>query len=95
MPGIKLPGNQPELLGKRRQVVQHCPEMAGASGHDEEVPQLVEPEHSGHQVGALQAVDKRSRSVEQASAQDPSIPPVGTARKRAGAAITATQPIPR
>jgi hypothetical protein len=46
--GIYLPGNQPERLGKRRNVVQHSPVMAGASGHDEEVPQLVEPEHPGH-----------------------------------------------
>lgn len=64
VPGINLPGNQPERLGKRRNVVQHSPEMAGASSHDEEVPQLVEPEHSGHQVRAFQPVDKRSRSVE-------------------------------
>src|SRR5215217_8770859 len=74
VPGINLPGNQPELLGKRCDVVQYCPEMAGASGHDEEVPQFVEPEHSGHQVRAFQPVDKRSRSVEQAPAQDPAHP---------------------
>ena len=40
---INLPGTGPSL-GKRRNVVQHSPEMAGASSHDEEVPQLVEPE---------------------------------------------------
>src|SRR5215204_7341534 len=75
VPGIELAGNQPpELLGKRRDVVQHRPEMAGASGHDEEVPQLVEPEYSGHQVGPLQSVDKRSCSVEQSPAQDPAHP---------------------
>ena len=53
VPGINLPGNQPERLGKRRNVVQHSPEMAGASRHDEEVPQLVETEDSGHQVGTF------------------------------------------
>jgi hypothetical protein len=52
-PGINLPGNQPELLGQRRDVVQHCPEMAGASCHDEEVPQLVETERPGPQVRAF------------------------------------------
>src|SRR5215211_5052337 len=48
--GIELAGNRPELSGKRRDVAQHCPEMAGASGQDEEVPQSVEPEYSCQQV---------------------------------------------
>jgi hypothetical protein len=36
-----------------RYVAQHHPEMAGTSCHDEEVPQLVETEDSGHQVWTL------------------------------------------
>jgi len=40
-----------------RDVLQHRPEMAGASSQDEEVPQLVKAEHSGDQVGQLEAVD--------------------------------------
>src|SRR5918994_2457532 len=48
--GIELAGNRPELSGKRRDVAQHCPEMAGASGQDEEVSQSVEPEYTCQQV---------------------------------------------
>ena len=40
-------------LRDRRDVANHYPEMAGASHHDEEVPQLVETEDSGHQIGTF------------------------------------------
>jgi site-specific DNA recombinase len=46
-----------EYLRERGDVAQHHPEVAGTSRHDEEVPQLVEPEDSGHQVGPLETVD--------------------------------------
>ena len=61
---IKLPGITPELLGKRRQVAQHRPEMAGTPNYDEEVPQLVEPEHPGPRVRAPQPVNDRAKAVD-------------------------------
>jgi hypothetical protein len=58
-----VPGITPELLGQRREVVQHRPEMAGASPYDEEMPHLVEAEHPRHRVRALQTVDQRTCAV--------------------------------
>ena len=45
--------------------------MAGASRHDEEVPQLVETEDSGHQVGTFQAIDQGASAIDEATAEDP------------------------
>src|SRR5215208_8518231 len=55
-------------------VAQHYPEMAGASRHDEEVPQLVETEDSGHQVGTSQTVDQGAGAIDEAAAEDPCYP---------------------
>jgi hypothetical protein len=48
--GVRLsvgpPHHAKELSGKRREVAQYGPEMAGAPRHDEQVPHLVEPEDS-------------------------------------------------
>src|SRR5215203_1431988 len=55
-------------------IPQHRPEMAGASHQDEEVPQLVEPEHSRPDIGPLEAVDHGSDTVDEAAAEDPGHP---------------------
>jgi hypothetical protein len=60
----RIPHHARACLGKRRDVVQHRPEMAGAARNYEEVPQLVEPEHSGHQVRSSQPVDDRTHTVD-------------------------------
>src|SRR5215210_3722467 len=45
--------------------------MTGASRQDEEVPQLVEPEHSWDQVGPLEAVDQGPGAIDETTAEDP------------------------
>src|SRR5919199_1192099 len=52
---------------KRGDVPQHRPEMASAPRYDEEVPQLVEPEHPRHGVRAPQPVDERARPIKQST----------------------------
>ena len=66
--------NRLAYLRDRCYVAQHHPEMAGASGHDEEVPQLVESEDSRYQVGTFQAVDKGACAVDEPAAEDPGYP---------------------
>jgi site-specific DNA recombinase len=64
-------------LRDRCYVAQHHPEMAGASRHNEEVPQLVETEDSGHQVGTFQTVDQSSGAIDETAAEDPGRPSGG------------------
>src|SRR5215212_11289635 len=61
-------------LRDQRDITQHRPEMAGASHQDEEVPQLVEPEHSRPDIGPPEAVDHGSYTVDEAAAEDPGHP---------------------
>jgi hypothetical protein len=42
---------------ERSYEAQHRPEMASASRHDEEVPQLMEPKRPGYEVRTLEPVE--------------------------------------
>src|SRR5919112_1179372 len=48
--------------------------MAGASGKDEAVPQLVETEYPRGRIGPLEAVDHGPHTVYEAAAEDPGHP---------------------
>ena len=61
---FNVPGITPELLGKRRDVAQYCPEMASAPHQDKQMPHLVEPEHPGPRVRTPQPVDDRAHDVD-------------------------------